>query len=98
MGLTNIFAPKKDGSLHFSIDYRRLNALMIPDSYPIPRMDECIDSLRSAKIFSTLDANSGYWKIEIDPRDRDKTTFTSHHGLYRFVRMPLGLKNAPETF
>lgn len=49
-------------------------------------------------VFSTLDANSGYWHVEVDPKDRDKTAFTSHHGLYRFRRIPLGLKNAPATF
>ena len=61
-------------------------------------MDECIDTLGNAAIFTTLDCNSGYWKIEIDEADRYKTTFTSHCGLYRFARMPFGLKNAPATF
>ena len=56
-----VLAPKKDGSLRFCIDYRRLNALTIRDSYPIPRIDECIDSLGEAKVFSTLEANVGYW-------------------------------------
>ena len=93
-----VFAPKKDGALRFCVDYRRLNAITVRDSYPIPRMDECMDSLGTAKTFSTLDANSGYWQVEIDPKDRDKTAFTSHHGLYRFIRMPFGLKNAPATF
>ena len=50
-----VFAPKKDGTLRFCIDYRRLNLVTIRDSYPIPRMDECIDSLGHAEIFSTLD-------------------------------------------
>ncbi len=65
---------------------------------PLPRMDNCIDSLGDAKIFTTLDCNSGYWQICTYPRDRDKTTFTSHYGTYRFKRMPFGLKNAPATF
>lgn len=49
-------------------------------------------------MFSTLRASSGYWKTEIDERDRDKTAFTSNHGLYRFTRIPFGLKNPLETF
>ena len=93
-----VFAPKKDGTLRFCVDYRRLNAMTIRDSYPIPRMDECIDSLGNAQVFSTLDANAGYWQVELDERDKDKTAFVTHHGLYRYTRMPFGLKNAPATF
>lgn len=61
-------------------------------------MDECIDSLREATIFSIFDENSGYWQIEIDPRDCKKTVFTSHRGLFQCTRMPFGLQNAPATF
>jgi transposase InsO family protein len=93
-----VLVPKPDGSMRFCVDYRRLNALTMKDSYPLPRMDECIDSLGDATIFSTLDCNSGYWQIPVHPEDRDKTTFTSHEGLYRFLRMPFGLTNAPATF
>ena len=93
-----VFAPKKDGSLRFCIDYRRLNALTIRDSYPIPRMDECIDSLGDATVFSTLDANAGYWHIPLHAEDKQKTAFTTHQGLYQFTRMPFGLTNAPVTF
>lgn len=68
------------------------------DSYPLPRMDECIDSLGDAKYFSTLDCNSGFWQIPMRQEDRDKTTFTCHAGEYRFKKMPFGLCNAPATF
>jgi transposase InsO family protein len=93
-----VLVPKSDGSLRFCVDYRRLNAITVPDTYPLPRMDECIDSLGDAAIFTTLDCNSGYWQIPVHPPDRDKTTFTSHHGTYRFRRLPFGLRNAPATF
>lgn len=93
-----VFAPRKDGSLRFYIYYRKSNAVTIRDSYPLPHMDECIDSLGDATVLSTLDANSGYWLIEIENGDRDKTAFTSHYALYLLVCMPFGLKNAIVTF
>jgi hypothetical protein len=61
-------------------------------------MDECIDSLGDAKIFKTLDCNSGYSQIPVQPEDREKTTFASHEGLYWFLRLHFGLRNAPDTF
>ena len=93
-----VLVPKKDGTLRFCVDYRRLNAMSVRDSYPLPRMDECIDSLGEAKVFTTLDCNWGYWQVPIREKDRDKTTFASHSGLYRFLRMPFELMNAPATF
>lgn len=93
-----LLVPKKDGTLRFCIDYRRLNAITIPDTYPLPRMDDSIDSLGNAKVFTTLDALWGYWQVPLAEQDRDKTTFTSHMGTYRYTRMPFGLRNAPATF
>jgi hypothetical protein len=69
---------KPDGPTRFCVDYRKLNAITVCDSYPLPRMDECIDSLGDSKTFATLDCNSGYWQIPVRPEDREKTTFTSH--------------------
>lgn len=60
-------------------------------------MDDCIDFLRSASIFFTLDCNSGYWQIPVVEPDNDNTTFTKHFGKYRYTQMLFGLKNAPAT-
>ena len=58
-----VFAPNKDDTLRFCVDYRRLDAMGVRDTYSISRMDECVDSLGDAKVFSTLDANLGDWKV-----------------------------------
>jgi hypothetical protein len=92
-----VLVPKPDGSIRFCIDYRKLNAVTEKDSYALPRVDDCLHSLGEARYFTTLDANWGYWQINVADADRDKTTFTSHRGLYRFKRMPFGLVSAPAT-
>jgi hypothetical protein len=92
-----VLEPKPDGSMRFCVDYRKLNAMTTRDTYPIPRREECIDSLGDARIFSTLDCNCGYWQIPMEPDARDKNTFTCHKGTNRFTRMPFGSRNAPAT-
>ena len=84
--------------MRFCIDFRRLNAVKIPDTYPLPRMDDCIDSLSHTRVFSMLDALWGYWQITIAKKECGKTTFKSLVGTYRYTRMPFGLRNAPSTF
>ena len=93
-----VLVKRRDGRFRFCVDYRKLNAVTTKDSYPLPRIDEALDSLSGAKYFSTLDLASGYWQVEVTPEDRPKTAFTSMHGLYEFDVMPFGLTNAPSTF
>ena len=89
---------KKDGSVRWCIDFRRVNDVCIKDAYPLPRMDMCIDCLASAKIFSTLDLQSGYWQIAMEEKDQCKTAFITKYGLYEYTKMPFGLCSASSTF
>ena len=93
-----VLFPKPDGSLRFCVDYRKLNAATVKDTYPLPRMGDVIDSRGDTNLFTTLDCKSGYWKIPIAPPDTDKPAFVFLSGLFRVPRMPLGLSNAPATF
>jgi len=93
-----VLVKKKNGKLRLCIDYRKLNKITKRDVYPLPRIDEILDTLKGAKWFSTLDLASGYWQVEMKPENREKTAFITKYGLFEFNVMPFGLTNAPATF
>lgn len=93
-----VFAPTTDGKLRFSVDYRKLIARTVRDTYPMPREDNCTDSLEDAKNLSTTDCNSGYWQTEILEANCNKTIFSTRHGLFRLIRMPPELKIVAPSF
>ncbi|MCG8110256.1 MAG: reverse transcriptase family protein, partial [Candidatus Thiodiazotropha taylori] len=94
-----VIVRKKDGTIRFCVDFRKLNNRTIKDAYAIPRVEETLHLLAGTKYFTKLDLRSGYWQVELREQDKPKTAFqVGTMGFYEFNRMPFGLCNAPATF
>ena len=93
-----ILASKKDGSYHYCVDFPRLNCATVKEHYPVPRVEDMIDTLAGVKLFSTLDFISAYHAFEIHPDDREKTAFSTKQGHWQWKRVPFGLCNAAPFF
>ncbi|XP_064389549.1 uncharacterized protein LOC135337548 [Halichondria panicea] len=93
-----VMVGKKDGSVRFCVDYRKLNKVARFDAYPMPRIEELLDNIGPARYITTMDLAKGYWQIPLEESSKEKSAFTTPFGLYEFQVMPFGLHNAPATF
>ena len=93
-----ILVPKHDGGFRFCTDFRKVNDKTKSDSFPIPRIADCIDQIGNAKFVSTFDMLKGYWQVPLTQRAREISAFVTPSGLYQYKVMPFGMKNAPATF
>ncbi|WJZ84531.1 hypothetical protein VitviT2T_004131 [Vitis vinifera] len=93
-----VVVPKKEGKWRVCVDYTNLNNACLKDSFPLPRIDQIVDSTAGQEMLSFLDAFSGYHQIPMYPVDEEKTAFITPHGLYCYKVMPFGLKNVGATY
>ena len=93
-----VLVRKKDGSVRFCIDFRKLNSITTKDAFPIPRIDDIFDHLSQAEYYTTIDFKSGYFQVGLDPKDRPKTAFSTRDQHYQFRVLPQGVTNGPPAF
>lgn len=93
-----LLVPKPDGTYHFCTNYRKVNAATIPDCYPLPRMEDCIDNLGSAQFVSKLDLLKGYWQVPLTSQASEISAFFTPDYFLQYSVMPFGMRNAPAPF
>ena len=93
-----VVVPKKNGKVRICVDLKPLNESVIREVHPLPKVDETLAQLTGAKVFSKLDANSGFWQIPLEKSSRLLTTFITPFGRFHFNRLPFGISSAPEHF
>ena len=97
-GTLILFAKKKDKTLRLCIDYQQLNRVTIKNRYPLLRINDLLDQLRGARVYSKIDLRTGYYQLRVKEADIPKTTFRMQYGHFEFTVRPFRLTNSPTTF
>ena len=93
-----ILVPKSNGTYRMCTDYRKVNSVTKTDSFPIPRIDDCIDEVGNSKYVTKFDLLKGFWQVPLTDRAKEVSAFATPNGLYQYKVMPFGMKNSPATF
>lgn len=93
-----ILVPKSDSTFRFCTDYRKVNAVTRPDSFPLPRMEDCVDKVGAAHYVTKLDLLKGYWQVPLTPRASEISAFVTPDSFLQYSVMAFGMRNAPATF
>ena len=93
-----VVAPKTNGDVRICVDLTKLNKSVKRENFPLPRVEEILVTLEGSRVFSKMDANSGFWQIELEEESRRYTTFITPFGRFQFCKMPFGISAAPEFF
>ena len=93
-----ILVPKSNGTYRMCTDYRKVNSVTKTDSFPIPRIDDCIDKVGNSKYVTKFDLLKGFWQVPLTDRAKEVSAFATPNGLYQYKVMPFGMKNSPATF
>ena len=93
-----LLVPKGDGTYRFCTDFRKVNSVTKSDSFPIPRVEDCIDRIGSSKYVTKFDLLKGFWQVPLTDRAKEISAFVTPDGLFQYIVMPFGMKNAHATF
>ncbi|GFV18722.1 hypothetical protein TNCV_4756091 [Trichonephila clavipes] len=93
-----VLVKKKDGAIRLCVDYRRLNRKLVKDRFPLPLIEDVLDRLQGAKVYTTLDIKNGFFHVDVNEDCKHLTSFVVPDGQFEFNKVPFGLSTSPSVF